>query len=355
MTVVDQTSNQVDEHAESEGPLPVGAPVFDRSWLKIRFRSVELSQKEQLRIDFNHHMAPRRRVAGTAEALATLDSIEREMTNSWQTTPLDQLPPIRLWKTPEGTYRIVDGSLALMTRQLRTRAGENLVVELFEGTEEEAFACAAGIDQRHGRRRTDSERREAVYQWLVKHPDASTKWLATIWRLRQTRVEAIRSQVTKDLGIDEQPRRFAVGEDGLVRSTPYAALENAAGWLRAHPERIDEPLRKLATAAAVTKRTMGLAVDKVRREIANGEVRLPEPEAQAPGAPLAALAPAPLVVPAPEERAVSELLAEWVQFTTEVLDVVKQNPGWRSSVPAELAGAVQTTIHSLSRQLSAIG
>ncbi|MFI6522299.1 streptomycin biosynthesis regulator [Spirillospora sp. NPDC050679] len=161
-----------------------------------------------------------------AEALAQVD------------TPL---PPILVHRQ---TMRVIDGMHRLRAALIQGR--EEIAVEFFEGSEEEAFLLAVWANTRHGMPLTTRDRQAAAARILRTHPAMSDRAIADIAGLAARTVRGLRSRST-----GESPQsNTRIGKDGRERPVdPKSGRRRVVEALMANPE---APLRQIAARAGVS-------------------------------------------------------------------------------------------------------
>jgi hypothetical protein len=196
------------------------------------------------------------------------------------------LPPILVHRS---TMRIIDGMHRIRVAMLRGQ--DEIDVEFFDGSEDEAFMRAVEQNVRHGLPLSLSDRRSAAMCILASHPEVSDRAIAALTALSSKTVGAIRRNST----VESTQANARIGGDGRWRP-----LDCTEGRLRASEMMAANPaasLRQIAKAAGVS---LGTAHD-VRRRITRGEG--PVPSARVPGSRVGPpRAPEPPSAPEPPPR-----------------------------------------------------
>ncbi|PRY41291.1 streptomycin biosynthesis protein [Umezawaea tangerina] len=165
------------------------------------------------------------------------------------------LPPIIVYRP---TMRVVDGMHRLRAALLRAR--EEIEVQFFDGTEDDAFVLAVEANTRNGLPLSLADRRVAAARIMSTHPHRSDRWTAQVSGLSANTVGAMRKY--SNPGGDGPTAR--VGRDGRVRPLDSSDGRRIAGELmRANPGR---SLRDIARVAGIAPST---ALD-VRRRLQSG-------------------------------------------------------------------------------------
>jgi ParB-like chromosome segregation protein Spo0J len=179
----------------------------------------------------------------------------------------DTLPPILVHRP---TMRVIDGMHRL--RAAVERGDSDILVEYFDGSEEDAFVRAIRDNIRHGLPLSRADREAAVGRLLRSHPDWSNRAIASMTGLSAPTVGAIRRRVT---GKSSQPAE-RVGLDGRTRPLSGAAgRERASRIIALHP---DAPLRYVAREAGISLST----AQDVRKRMERGENPVPAGPRPAP-------------------------------------------------------------------------
>ncbi|WP_201760476.1 MULTISPECIES: ParB/RepB/Spo0J family partition protein [unclassified Nonomuraea] len=156
------------------------------------------------------------------------------------------LPPILVRRSD---LRVIDGMHRLIAA--RVRGQQNIDVEFFEGTAEDAFLRAVQANVTHGLPLTQADRRAAATRIIISHPRMSDRAIAQVSGLGAKTVAALRRRST-----ESTPRLNArVGRDGKVRP-----LNSDSGRLRAAEviaRNPDASLREVARLAGISPATAG--------------------------------------------------------------------------------------------------
>ncbi|MBT2234830.1 ParB N-terminal domain-containing protein [Nonomuraea sp. NEAU-A123] len=154
--------------------------------------------------------------------------------------------------------RVIDGMHRLLAALVRGQ--ENIDVEFFDGTTEDAFLHAVQANIAHGLPLTQADRRAAAIRIVASHPHMSDRAIARASGLGAKAVAAIRRRST-----DSVPQLNArIGRDGRVRP-----LSGVSGRLRAAEVIARNPessLREVARLAGISPAT---ASDVRRRMLSN--------------------------------------------------------------------------------------
>jgi hypothetical protein len=253
-------------------------PPYDPEWLKTRCRDGEATPEQV--ISSPGHVVPRSvdptRDPGFAELWNELSSLLENR----DTPPADFPRPI----LHEGTNRIIDGEVALHVLSARY-SDRPIPVRWFEGTEAEAVSLAMGLDKLCSRRRLASERRYALTQWLINHPETSDASLSATFRLHHVSITEIRSQLEANNNVPDASVR--IGADGRQRLNPGLAAAKVEAHLKAHPDDLNLPEANLAHSLGVSRGTIRNVKAKMQAEAQEpqsngrtGKVGVSEPVAE---------------------------------------------------------------------------
>lgn len=163
-----------------------------------------------------------------------------------------ETPPIIVHRQ---TMRVVDGMHRLRAAELKGQ--ERVLVEFFDGTEDDAFKYSVEINTRHGLPLTLADRKAAALRITGSHPDLSDRAIASCAGLSPKTVAAMRSSAS----IPKIDNRR--GTDGRVR--PIDIVE---GRLRARDIIEQQPeasLREVARQAGVSPTTAKDVRDRINR------------------------------------------------------------------------------------------
>ncbi|HEX6468252.1 MAG TPA: ParB/RepB/Spo0J family partition protein [Streptosporangiaceae bacterium] len=166
------------------------------------------------------------------------------------------LPPILVHRE---TMRVIDGMHRLRAALLTGK--QEIDVEFFDGTEEEAFIQAVRANIVHGLPLTLADRRAAAARILSTHAHLSDRAIGSYTGLSDKTVSAIRGRSTSE--ITQLSRR--VGADGRVRP-----LNSQEGRRRAAEVITARPTASLREVAATAGISVGTAHD-VRQRMRRGE------------------------------------------------------------------------------------
>ena len=169
------------------------------------------------------------------------------------------LPPILVHRP---TMRIIDGTHRV--RAMAYRGRDEIEVEFYDGTLEDAFVLSVHANVQHGLPLSRADRRAAARRILATHADWSDRAIAQLTGLSAKTISDLRCATA-----DEQPLH-RIGHDGRARplnSTPGRRL--AADVLGQRPE---ASLREVAKVAGVSPGTVRDVRDRLRR----GESPIPE-------------------------------------------------------------------------------
>jgi hypothetical protein len=172
----------------------------------------------------------------------------------------DDLPAIVVHRS---TMRVVDGMHRV--RAAVERGESEILVEYFDGSEEDAFVRAVRDNIRHGLPLSRADREAAVLR-LLRSPTAwSNRAIAAVTGLSAPTVGAIRRR-TNDKTFQSNSR---VGRDGRTRPVNGAdGRERASHVIAEHP---DASLRYIAREAGISLST----AQDVRKRLARGENPVP--------------------------------------------------------------------------------
>jgi hypothetical protein len=172
----------------------------------------------------------------------------------------DVLPPILVHRA---TMRVIDGMHRL--RAAIERGQSEILVEYFDGSEEEAFVRAVRDNVRHGFPLSRVDRENAVLRLLRSHEDWSNRAVAAVTGLSAPTVGAIRRRMT-DKSFQSNTR---VGRDGRIR--PLHGAEGRERASRVIAERPHATLRYVAREAGISLST----AQDVRKRLERGESPVP--------------------------------------------------------------------------------
>jgi ParB-like chromosome segregation protein Spo0J len=172
----------------------------------------------------------------------------------------DTLPPIVVHR---GTMRVVDGMHRL--RAAVERGDSEILVEYFDGSEEDAFVRAVHDNVHHGLPLSRADREAAVLRLLRSHNDWSNRAIAAVTGLSAPTVGAIRRRMT-DKAFQSDKR---IGRDGRTR--PLSGIDGRERASRIIAERPDASLRQIAREASISLST----AQDVRKRMERGENPIP--------------------------------------------------------------------------------
>ncbi|MEU9348485.1 transcriptional regulator [Streptomyces sp. NPDC048278] len=161
--------------------------------------------------------------------------------------------------------RVIDGMHRILATLWRGR--QDIEVEFFEGTEEDAFLRAVEANVTHGFPLSQADRRAAATKIMITHPHLSDRAIARSAGLGAKTVAAIRRR-----SADALPQVDArVGRDGRVR--PLNSLEGRLRAAAVLAERPETSLREVARLAGISPATAG----DVRKRLNSGLPPAPLP------------------------------------------------------------------------------
>jgi uncharacterized protein YerC len=170
------------------------------------------------------------------------------------------VPPILVhWPS----MRIIDGMHRFLAA--RRRGTDTILVEFFDGTDDDAFLLALKRNAKHGYPLTSADREQAVKHILETHPNRSDRVIAEATGISTKTVGAIRRRRFGENGSTAS----RLGRDGRVRP-----LDPSGGRLRASQliqERPMAPLREIASKAGISVST----AQDVRQRLRTGQSPLP--------------------------------------------------------------------------------
>lgn len=166
----------------------------------------------------------------------------------------DSCPPILVHIN---TMRVIDGMHRLRAAVLRGQ--DEVEVEYFEGSDQEAFLLAVTENTAHGLPLTLADRRAAAARIIATHPFLSDRTIGKHTGLSHNTVAVVRSAESLDWGPAQR-----VGADG--RSRPMSSQGGRRRALEVITGRPEASLREIAAAAGVS---IGTAHD-VRKRIERG-------------------------------------------------------------------------------------
>lgn len=170
------------------------------------------------------------------------------------------LPPIVVQRN---SLRVIDGVHRVKAAQ--QRGLEDIDVQYFDGTDEEAFVLAVELNAAHGLPLSLGDRTAAATRILGTHPAWSDRRIARVTGLSATTVGSLRKRAT----VQNEHLDSRVGSDGRVRPLNAAAGRRQAGRMLA--ERPDLSLRQVARLTGVAPST----VRDVRDRLLAGEDVVP--------------------------------------------------------------------------------
>lgn len=165
------------------------------------------------------------------------------------------------------TMQVIDGMHRLLAAL--TRGQQDIEVEFFEGSEEDAFLRAVEANVTHGFPLSQADRRAAATKIMITHPHLSDRAIARSAGLGAKSVAAIRRR-----SADALPQLNArVGRDGKVR--PLNSLDGRLRAAAVLAERPQASLREVARLAGISPATAG----DVRKRINSGRPPVTGPSA----------------------------------------------------------------------------
>jgi len=182
----------------------------------------------------------------------------------------DSCPPILVHFD---SLRVIDGMHRLRAATLLGQ--EEVEVEYFQGSDDEAFLLAVRENTLHGLPLTIADRRTAAARIMGTHPFLSDRAIARHAGLSHKTVAAIRSSECPGSGCSER-----VGVDGRAR--PVSSHDGRRRALELVTSRPQASLREIAAAAGIS---LGTAHD-VRKRIERGADPVnvgPRPRSDRPG------------------------------------------------------------------------
>lgn len=179
-----------------------------------------------------------------------------------------ELPPIIVHRP---TMRIIDGTHRVHAAVLNGK--EEIEVEFFDGSVDEAFVRAVELNIAHGLPLTMAERKSAAARIVASCPDLSDRAIARSCGLSDKTVAAIRRSAAEN----PQPNARH-GRDGRVH--PVNGNEGRGRASQTIATRPDAPLREVARLAGISVSTAKDVRDRLRRGQApflpeRGAVRAP--------------------------------------------------------------------------------
>jgi hypothetical protein len=164
------------------------------------------------------------------------------------------MPPIVVHRS---TMRVIDGVHRL--RAARLRGQQQIQVQYFDGTDEEAFFFAVRANLNHGLPLTTADRRAAASRIIAVRPDWSDRRVGAAAGLAGTTVAALRPRI----GPVPVPNEARVGLDGRVRPLDGCARRQLAVQLI--KEKPDASVREIARTAGLSPSTALDVRDRLRR------------------------------------------------------------------------------------------
>jgi ParB-like chromosome segregation protein Spo0J len=165
------------------------------------------------------------------------------------------LPPIVVHRP---TMRVIDGMHRLRAAELQGR--DRIDVEYFDGSEEEAFACAVELNVAHGLPLSLADRKAAAARILAWRPEISDRAVAAMTGLSPKTAGAVRSRASEE--IPQMHER--VGSDG--RRHPLDRAEGRRRATEALAARPDASLREIAASAGVSPGTARRVRELLRKQ-----------------------------------------------------------------------------------------
>lgn len=178
------------------------------------------------------------------------------------------LPPILVHRT---TMRVIDGMHRVRAAILKGQ--EEIEVEFFDGSEEEAFIRSVEENVLHGLPLSLADRKAAALRIMMAHPQLSDRAIAAGTALSAKTVGVIRRRSTAD----SPQSNTRIGVDGRMR--PLSSAEGRRRASEVITARPDASVREVARAAGVS---LGTAHD-VRGRMHRGEDPLAPGEGRADG------------------------------------------------------------------------
>jgi uncharacterized protein YerC len=168
----------------------------------------------------------------------------------------DLLPPIVVHRP---TMRVIDGMHRL--RAAVERGDSEILVEYFDGSEDDAFIRAVRDNVHHGLPLSRADREAAVVRLLRSRNEWSNRAIAAVTGLSAPTVGAIRRRTT-DMPFQSGSR---VGRDGRTR--PLSGVDGRARASRIIAEQPGASLRHIAREAGIALST----AQDVRKRLERGE------------------------------------------------------------------------------------
>ena len=236
-----------------------------------------IARHDRTRSEYEALRGPRRdRAALGANAVVPIDSLQAadsprlagESEEHARTLAVTDsvLPPILVHRE---TMRVIDGMHRLRAAILNGH--DQIEVQFFDGSDEEAFVAAVLANVRHGLPLALADREAAATRIVGSHPGWSDRAIAEVAGLAPNTVAAIRSRSTAQVA----QSNARIGRDGRLRPLSSAAGRRIAGQMIAdHP---DASLREIAKASGISPAT---AMD-VRERVCRGDDPVPPGQALA--------------------------------------------------------------------------
>lgn len=179
------------------------------------------------------------------------------------------LPPILVHRP---TMRVIDGMHRLLAA--RNRGKDNIEVQFFVGTEQEAFVLAVQLNIAHGLPLSLEDRKAAAVRILRSQPQWSDRRISSIVGLAPSTVGGIRSRSTGQI----EQSNARIGRDGRERP-----LSGVAGRMSASDLFKENPtasIREIAAAAGISTSTaqnvrerMRAGKDPIPTKLRKGDLR----------------------------------------------------------------------------------
>lgn len=191
-----------------------------------------------------------------------------------------KLPPIIVHRQ---SMRVIDGMHRLGAAKIR--GDENIEVQFFDGSEQEAFVIAVRANIAHGRPLSLKDRTNAAERIMASHPGWSDRSIADAAGISARMVAKIRQRMETEVDAVGKAR-FRVGRDGRTRP-----VDSAQGRITAAEVMKEFPgasLREIGSRAGISPAT----ARDVRRRVQRGEDPVPATRGDSPRRPAAPQAPA---------------------------------------------------------------
>lgn len=269
------------------------------------------------------------------------------------------LPPILVDRR---TMRVIDGIHRLMAASLRGQ--ENIEVEFFDGSPEDAFLRGVETNVAHGLPLSQADRTAAALRILVSHPNMSDRAIAGATGLGTRAIAELRRstnavpQLNARLGRDGKVRplngmegRLRVAE--LIAEAPHASLRHVARIAGVSPATALDVRRRLERGEDPVPRRSKLASGKVSKKAPSEVTELTARGAgkAGPDAALGKLLRDPSMRQNEQGRQLLRMFKENAQGMTGMPEAVASVPSHCLSLATQIASHNSEMWRDLAREL----